>query len=70
MRQLLHWRSGALKRYEGWSRGGPSALDAAATLACLGFLWELLPPETRQRPVDTAGVATMHRLLAGFTSRQ
>lgn len=69
MWQLLRWRSEALARFERWSRRMPTALDPAATLACLGFLWDLLPPESRQRPVDTAGVAAMHRLLAGLPGR-
>lgn len=69
MRELLSWRDEALARFERWSGRMPTALDPAATLACLGFLWDLLPPDSRQRPVDTAGVAAMHRMLAGLPGR-
>jgi len=67
--QLLRRRSEALARYERWSERMPHASDPAVSLACLGFLWDLLPSKSRQRPVDPAGVGIMHRRLAVLMGR-
>jgi hypothetical protein len=38
-------------------------LTPAAAIAAIGTLYHLLPPESRHRAVDPAGVARMHEAL-------
>ena len=38
-------------------------LTPAAAISAIGRLYELLPPESRRRAVDPAGVARMHEAL-------
>jgi hypothetical protein len=38
-------------------------LTPAAAIAAIGTLYELLPPESRRRPVDPSGVARMQAAL-------
>jgi hypothetical protein len=38
-------------------------LTPAAAVAAIGTLYQLLPPESRRRAIDPAGVARMHEAL-------
>jgi hypothetical protein len=67
MADLLRARTERLERFAIWSSLHPPMLTPAAAVASIGSLYQLLPPASRQRPVDTAGVARMHavrRLLS------
>ncbi|BCW93411.1 MAG: hypothetical protein KatS3mg007_1305 [Thermoanaerobaculum sp.] len=46
-----------------------SFLSPSAAVASVGFLYQLLPPESRKRPPDVRGVALMHRMLAVLEAR-
>ncbi len=41
-----------------------SFMSPSAAVAGVGFLYQLLPPESRKGPPDVQGVALMHRMLA------
>jgi len=38
-------------------------LTPAAAVAAIGTLYQLLPPESRRRTIDPAGVTRMHEAL-------
>jgi hypothetical protein len=63
-RREFERRAGALRRYDVWQRRHPSVLDPRTAIEGVGFLWRLLPPESRERPVDTGGIERMRRILA------
>jgi hypothetical protein len=60
---LLRIRATALARFASWESAHPMQLTPAAAVAAIGTLYELLPPESRRRPVDPSGVARMHDAL-------
>ena len=60
---LLRVRSEALARFATWEASHAIKLTPAAAIAAIGTLYRLLPPESRRRPVDPAGVARMHEAL-------
>lgn len=63
-RELLQERRAAWERYARWEATQKRCLSPSVAIASVGFLYQLLPPESRSRPVATRGVATLHRLLA------
>ena len=63
-RREFERRAEALRRYDQWQQRHPSVLDPSAAIESIGFLWRLLPPESRERPVDTSGIERMRRILA------
>jgi hypothetical protein len=46
-------------RYAEWAAAHPPAMTPADAVAAVGRLYELLPPESRRREVDTTGVRRM-----------
>ena len=69
-RTALRERAEAFSRFDAWCESRHCTLDAAASLACLGFLFDLLPESSRRPPVDPSGVMALRRLLAaGFSPR-
>lgn len=54
----------ALRRFNEWEEKNPVRLEAAETVAAIGFLYDLLPPESRERPIDPSGIMKMHRALS------
>ncbi len=62
-RHLVHRRRRALALFEEWERRHPSHIGDAAAIAGVGFLYDLLPPASRYRPVDVTGVRELHRRL-------
>jgi hypothetical protein len=60
---LLRTRAKALARFSIWESVHPMRLTPAAAIAAIGTLYELLPPESRRRPVDPSGVTRMHGAL-------
>lgn len=59
----LEARQKALRRFEAWERLHPSSMGSAQAIEAIGFLYELLPPSVRDRPIDVSGIALMHRRL-------
>ena len=57
---LVRIRAAAFARFAEWEASHPMMLAPAAAVAAVGSIYEMLPPESRQRPVDTTGVARMH----------
>lgn len=59
-------RNAALGRYEAWESTHPHELDPAAAVRAVGFLYELLPHDTRHRDDDRRfeGVRRMREALA------
>jgi hypothetical protein len=62
-------RAEAFRRYAEWEAKHVETYQAADAVAGVGWLYELLPVECRQRPIDTQGIAKLHRSLA-LLSRQ
>lgn len=60
----LRARTAALERFAAWEADHPPRQSSAQALEGIGFLYELLPPEARARPVDPSGVMKLHRALA------
>lgn len=63
LRGLLRVRAEAWARFAMWESSHVTRLTPAAAIAAIGTLYCLLPPESRRRPVDPAGVARMHEAL-------
>ena len=61
--KLMRARVEGFARYAEWSASHPAHLSPADAVASIGALYELLPPESRRRPVDPSGVRRMHELL-------
>ena len=57
-------RAAAFRRFNEWEEQHLLELDPEQTLAAIGALYELIPPEVRKRPVDTEGVRKMHAALS------
>jgi hypothetical protein len=64
VREAFRRRAEALRRFDRWRERHPSVLDPRVALESVGWLWQLLPPESRERPLDTSGIERMRRLLA------
>src|SRR5687768_9516601 len=54
---LLRERADRFERFAAWETSHPSQLTPRAAVAAVGALYELLPPESRRRPIDTSGIA-------------
>jgi len=63
-------RRRALERFARWEAENPVVLSPADSFAAVAFLYSLLPPASRTRPVDTAGIATLRQLLAVLGPRR
>lgn len=61
-------RAAALQRFDRWEASHPASLPAAAAIAGIAALYELLPAESRSRPPDPGGVRTFHALMAGVAA--
>jgi hypothetical protein len=59
----------ALARFEAWAVAHPMALTPAAAVAAASRLYDLLPLESRHRPIDPSGVIVLHRMLARLSPR-
>ena len=59
----LRARAAALTRFAEWEVSHPATLTSEAAVAAIGGLYQLLPVASRQRPIDTTGVARMHDAL-------
>jgi hypothetical protein len=57
-------RLAALERFERWAKEHPTYPEPAAALSGVGLLYDLLPADARSRPIDTSGVAKLHRDLS------
>jgi hypothetical protein len=60
---MLRARAEAFARFAEWEASHGVTLTPAAAVSAIGALYLLLPPASRQRPVDTTGVACMHDAL-------
>ena len=68
MGAALKAREDALRRFEKLERTFPVDRDAARALAGIGWLYDLMPPEARQREVDPSGVRSLHEALSALRS--
>jgi hypothetical protein len=63
LKAAMRARGVAFERFNVWQSTHPSRLSSQAALEAIGALYELLPPASRQRPIDPAGVITFHEIL-------
>lgn len=63
-RSAFRQRTEALRRFDRWKQRHPSDIDPRVAIEGIGWLWQLLPPESRERPLDTRGIERMRRVLA------
>lgn len=61
---LVKRRAIALERFARWRAQAPNRCDPATALSGLGALYEMLPAESRSRPVDASGVRALHQRLS------
>jgi len=61
--ELLRVRAEGFARFAAWEASHRPRLTPGAALAAIGSLYELLPPESRRRPLDTSGIARLHDAL-------
>ncbi len=60
---IIKRRAVAFERFARWQAQAPNRCDPATALSGLGTLYELLPDESRSRPVDVSGVRVLHQRL-------
>ena len=66
-RAAMKERMAAWERFNEWERRQPPArLSPEVALRCVGDLYDLLPPEARDRECDPSGIMEMHRMLAAL----
>lgn len=65
-RDDLAARVRSFESYSRWEAQQRYACPPSVALEGVGLIWELMPPESRERPVDPSGVERMHSLLRGF----
>lgn len=54
----------ALRRFNKWEESRAEKMEDAPNMAAVFELYELIPKEARQRPVDVKGIMKMRRALA------
>jgi len=59
---IVKRRAVAFERFARWQAQAPNRCDPA-TVSGLGTLYQLLPGESRSRPVDVSGVRALHQRL-------
>jgi hypothetical protein len=64
---LVRERADCFARFAAWEASHPARLPPAAAVAAIGALYQLLPPTSRRRPIDTSGVARLHAALRHLT---
>lgn len=62
-------RNEALKKYNTWEKKHRSSLTPQAALAGIIMLYELIPMESRRRPVNPQGIKAMHQAFARMKCR-
>jgi len=62
--ESIRRRARALGRFNEWEKAHRPDPSPAEAIAAVAFLFDLLPQESRSRPVDATGVMRMHRCLA------
>ena len=63
---LIRERARAFEQYAAWAADHPARVSAGAGLEAIGAIYELLPRASRSRPVDPAGVMTLHKTLGAL----
>jgi hypothetical protein len=61
--KLVRTRAQGFARFAEWESSHPMMLTPAAAIASIGALYQLLPPESGQRPIDVTGVNRLHDAL-------
>jgi hypothetical protein len=62
-------RAAALRRFNDWEAKHPIHMKGEEALSGVGALYELMPPEARQRPSDPSGIVKMHQALSHLKGR-
>ena len=62
--QILRQSAEAMRRFERWQRDHPANLESGVAIEGIGWIWQLLPAESRERPLDPTGVERMRRTMA------
>lgn len=65
----LRARADALQRFDEWANTHPTEMPVAAVLAAAGFLYDRLPVNARERPIDPSGVIAFHTLFRRWRPR-
>jgi len=60
---LFSERMRGFARFAEWEHAHPRKMSAAAAVASIGTIYELLPEASRSRSVDASGVARMQAAL-------
>ena len=54
----------AFERFSAWEASHRFPSDPARNLRSVAWLWQMLPEDARERPVDPTGVTRMRQALA------
>ena len=63
-KNLFSDRQKALQGFNEWKKKHPLGLSPQTAVEGLDFLYNLLPEESRQRPIDPSGIMIMRQALA------
>jgi len=58
----------ALEKYNAWESEHPQMLSPAAALASIGYLYQLMPNEAKQRDFNATGIIRMRNIFSKLKS--
>jgi hypothetical protein len=64
LRDGFRRRAEAMRQFDRWQQQHPSPIDPRVAIEAVGWLWQLLPAASRERPLDARGIERMRRSLA------
>lgn len=53
----------AIRKFNEWEKSHPLQLTAQEAFSCIGTIYELMPSESKKRPLDVSGIIKMRNAL-------
>lgn len=60
----------ALEKYNAWESEHPQMLSPTVALASIGYLYQLMPTEAKQRDLNVGGIIRMRNILSKLKSKK
>ncbi len=60
----------ALEKYNEWEREHSQMLSPTVALASIGYLYQLMPTEAKQRDLNVGGIIRMRNILSKLKSKK
>jgi hypothetical protein len=72
MRRKRRFRSHikSLELFAEWESDHPQLLRPSAVIACIGYLYQLIPSESRQRDLDMTEIINIRNIFSKLKSRK